>query len=112
PGGLKQWIGDQTDDRRNCDQKQAARLPAKQDGERPPTDNGGKRIADGDASKQKAGPQYGADGRRISSADETLNVAIGAMPHEQRCRDQNEYEGREEDADGRDQRPPEAGDQI
>ena len=62
-------------------------------------------------SKMQA-PRIVPIGRAISAAHKALHVRIFTVAREQwRC-NQNENKRRKEDADGRDQRAPEAGDEI
>ena len=108
PGWLQKGIGYQTNDRSHRHQGRVIDLPTKQHAERREADQGGQPVAHGDPGEQDAGAEDRADRRRIGAPGEALHVRIAAATQQQRRRDQDVEKRRQEDADSRGERPPEA----
>ena len=76
---MKQWEGDHTDHCRDGDQQRIADLGAEQGDEGGGRDEGGQPIADGDLSKEHAGPENGSDCGGIGAVRAALAPQIEVL---------------------------------
>src|SRR5262249_40172503 len=100
--------GDETDDGGGGHEQRIANLPAEQDNEAADAHEGREPVADRDLPQEDAGAEYRADGGGVGALDESLDIRVLTVTHHDRRNDEDEQERRQEDADGRSQRPPEA----
>ena len=64
------------------------------------------------AAEQDAGAENRANRSRVGALHKALDIWVGAISGEQRGGDQDQNEGRQKDAYGRDHRAPESGHEV
>src|SRR2546427_3837024 len=112
PCRVEEREGDQPNDCRHSDQHRVVDLPPEVHHQAPQRHERREPVADGDPRQQDTGTKDRADGSGVGAPDEALYVLIGPVSDEDGRDDQDEQERRQEDADRRDDRTPEAGDEI
>src|ERR1700688_1766336 len=84
PCRLQQGIRDQANHRRHGNEKRVADLPTEENGERDKADEGREPVANGNATEQHAGSEYGPDRGCEGSPDEAFDVRVGAVAQQER----------------------------
>src|SRR3989449_7597247 len=108
PCRVEEREGNQPNDCRHSDQHRVADLPPEQHHQAPQRHERREPIADSDPRQQDTGTKDRADGSGVGAPDEALYVLVGPVADEDGRDDQDEQERRQEDADRRDDRTPEA----
>ena len=101
PCRLKDWEGDQANDRGRGDEEWIAYSPTEQDRETVGGDKCSEPVADCDRAGRHARAEDRADRSDIGPLDEALHIWVGAMAQEDRGDGQDQNKRRQENPDCR-----------